>query len=245
MPFLYALIGIILFIIVLFLIPVRVTAHYEDTFEMSVQYGFIRLKLFPQKEKKNENKKTKKKKDKPENTQEKPDSQNKKNKKDKNDKVKKDNIFVTFYKNQGFEAVIQLIADAMGATTGMFGGIFRHFVFRELYLEMKISGPDAAATAIKYGQISAAVFPAMGYICSKAKVRKYNVDISPDFLAVKDKAMFHFQFGLCPIFVTNSVIAAGFKLFKNVLLKLIKAQNADNKDKKSIEKQVKKAIKER
>ena len=35
---------------------------------------------------------------------------------------------------------------------------------------MKITGPDAAATAIKYGQISSAVFPAMGYICSKAKV---------------------------------------------------------------------------
>ena len=76
-------------------------------------------------------------------------------------------------------------------------------------------------------------------------VKKYNVDLSPDFLAVKDKAMFHFKFGLCPIFVTNSVIAAGFKLFKDVLLKLIKAQNADNKDKKSIEKQVKKAVKER
>ncbi len=245
MPFLYAVLGIILFLIVLFLIPVRVTAHYEDTFEMSVQYGLIKLKLFPQKKKKSEDKKQKKKKEKSDKKQENPDTQNKKNKKDKNDKVKKDNIFVTFYKNQGFEAVIQLIADAMGATTGMFGGIFKHFVFRELYLEMKISGPDAAATAIKYGQISAAVFPAMGYICSKAKVRKYNVDISPDFLAVKDEAMFHFQFGLCPIFVTNSVIAAGFKLFKNVLLKLIKEQNADNKDKKSIEKQVKKAIKER
>ena len=242
MPFLYAVLGIILFLIMLFLIPVRVTAHYEDTFEMSVQYGFIKLKLFPQKEKKN---KDKKKKVKPDKKKEQPDNQNKKNKKAKNDKVKKDNIFVTFYRNQGFEAVIQLIADALGATTGMFGGIFRHFVFRELYLEMKIAGPDAAATAIKYGQISSAVFPAMGYICSKAKVKKYDIDISPDFLAVKDKAMFHFQFGLCPIFVTNSVIAAGFKLFKNVLLKLIKEQNADNKDKKSIEKQVKKAIKER
>ncbi len=245
MPFLYALLGIIVFLIVLFLIPVRVTAHYEGTFEMSVQYGFIRLKFFPQKEKKNQNKKTKNKNEKPVKKEKKPDAQNNKKKNNKNDKVKKDNIFVTFYKNQGFEAVIQLIADAMGATTGMFGGIFKHFVFRELYLEMKISGPDAAATAIKYGQISAAVFPAMGYICSKAKVKKFNVDISPDFLAVKDKAMFHFQFGLCPIFVTNSVIAAGFKLFKNVFLKLIKEQNADNKDKKSIEKQVKKAIKER
>ncbi len=238
MAFLYTLLGIILFIIVLFLVPVRVTAHYEDIFEMTVQYGLIKIKLFPQKEK--SEKKKKPKKDKPENKKKK-----EKKKPDNKPNEKKDNIFMTFYKNQGFEAVIQLIADATGATTGMFGGIFKHFVFRELYLEMKITGSDAAATAIKYGKISSAVFPAMGYICSKAKVRKYNIDLSPDFLGVKDKAMFHFQFGLCPIFVTNSVIAAGFKLFKNVLLKLIKSQNADNKNKKSFEKKVKKAIKER
>ncbi len=239
MPFLYTLLGIILFITVLFLIPVRVTAHYEDTFEMLVSYGPVKIKVFPQKEKK---KKDKPKKNKPEKPKQKPD----KNKKtDKKPKVEKSNIFVTFYNDQGFEGVIRMIADTLNATGGLFGGIFKHFVFRELFLEMKITGSDAADTAIKYGKISSAVFPAMGYICSKAKVKKYNIDLSPDFLGVKDKATFHFQFGLCPIFVTNSVITAGFKLFKNVLLKLIKSQNADNKDKKTLEKKVKKAIKER
>lgn len=234
MPFLYTLLGIILFIIVLFLIPVRVTAHYEGTFEMYVQYLFLKIRLFPKEEKAKKPKKEKE-------TKEKDD----KKKQNKKPKEKGDNIFLTFYNNQGFEGVLQLIADTMNAVGGMFGGIFKHFVFRELYLEMKVSGSDAAETAIKYGKISSAVFPAMGYLCSKARVKKYNIDISPDFLAVKDEAMFHLKFGLSPIFVTNSVIAAGFKLFKNVLLKLIKSQNADNKDKKSFEKQVKKAIKER
>lgn len=237
MPFLYTLLGIILFIIVLFLIPVRVTAHYDGTFEMYVQYLFLKIKLFPKEEKEKKPKKEKK-------TKEKPEKKDKKCKSEKS-KEKGDNIFLNFYNNQGFEGVLQLIADALNAVGGMFGGIFKHFVFRELYLEMKVSGSDAAETAIKYGKISSAVFPAMGHLCSKARVRKYNIDISPDFLAVKDEAMFHFQFGLSPIFVTNSVIAAGFKLFKNVLLKLVKSQNADNKDKKSFEKQVKKAIKER
>lgn len=241
MAFLYTLLGIVAFIILLFLIPVRVTAHYEETFEMTVQYGPVKIKLFPQKDKTEKKKKPKKDKSEKKKTENKKDNK----KPDKKPKEQKDNIFMTFYKNQGFEAVIQLIADALSAAGGLFGGIFKHFVFRELYLEMKITGSDAAATAIKYGQISSAVFPAMGYICSKAKVRKYNIDLSPDFLGVKDEAMFHFQFGLCPIFVTNSVIAAGFKLFKNVLLKLIKSQNADNRNKKSFDKKVKKAIKER
>lgn len=237
MPFLYTLLGIILFITVLFLIPVRVTARYDGTFEMYLQYLFLKIKLFPQKEKEDKPKKDKKTK-----KEEKPEKD-----KPKEDKTKEkgDNIFLTFYKNQGFEGTIQLIADSLNAIGGLFGGIFKHFVFREIYLNMKVAGPDAAETAIKYGKISSAVFPAMGLICSKARVKRYDIDISPDFLAVKDEAAFRFQFGLSPIFVTNSVIAAGFKLFKNVLLKLIKSQNADNKDKKNFEKQVKKAIKER
>lgn len=232
MPFLYTLLGIIIFIVVLFLIPVRVTAHYEGSFEMYVKYLFLKIKLFPKEEKEKKPKKEKKDKD------DKP-------KKEEKPKEKGDNIFLTFYKNQGFEGVIRLIADALNAVGGMFGGIFKHFVFRELYLEMKIAGSDAAETAIKYGKISSAVFPAMGLLCSKARVKKYNIDLSPDFLAVKDEAMFHFQFGISPIFVTNAVIAAVFKLFKDVLLKLVKSQNADNKDKKNFEKKVKNAIKER
>ncbi|MBQ7957298.1 MAG: DUF2953 domain-containing protein [Clostridia bacterium] len=248
MPFLYTLLAIIAFIIVLFLIPVRVTGHYENTFEMYIKYGFIKIKLFPQKEKnkKDKPKKEKAKKDKPsKETSEKSESENtdKSKSKKKKDITNKENIFLKFYRTQGFDATLQLIADALSAVGGIFGGIFKHFVFRELYLEMVIAGSDAAETAIKYGKISSAVFPAMGLLCSKAKVRKYDIDISPDFLAVKDEAMFHFQFGFCPIFATNAVIVAGFKLFKNVLLELIKVNNSDNKDKKHLEKQVKKALK--
>lgn len=253
MPFLYTLLAIVMFIIVLFLIPVRVTAYYEDTFEMYIKYGFIKIKLFPQKEKKKKDKpkkdkpkKDKTKKEKSENdTSEKASTKktDKPKSKKKNDITNKENIFLKFYRTQGFDATLQLIADALSATGGIFGSIFKHFVFRELYLEMIVSGPDAAETAIKYGKISSAVFPAMGLLCSKAKVRKYDIDISPDFLAVKDEAMFHFQFGFCPIFATNAVIVAGFKLVKNVLLELLKVNNSDNKDKKNLEKQVKKALK--
>ncbi len=232
MLFLYILLSVILFITVLFLIPVRVTADYDNSFELYVSYLFLKIRLFPSKEKKD--KKSKHNNEKKEDTEQ----AQKKKKRDK-----KDNIFLKFYKNQGFEATIQLIADTMNYINGLFGGIFKHFVFRKLFLSMRVSGSDAAETAIKYGKISSAVFPAMGYICSKAKVKKYDIDISPDFLASKDVAEFYFQFGICPIFITNSIIVFGFKMFKNVLLKLFKVQNDDNKEHKLFEKQVKKAIK--
>lgn len=239
MPFLYTILGIVLFIILIFSIPVRVTAHYDGTFSMYIKYSLLKINVLPKKEK------DKKKKDKPK--KEKPKKEDPEEHKvvDKKKKKEKDNIFLKFYKNQGFEGVLQLIADALEAVTGIFSDIFKHFVFRELYLDMTVAGSDAAETAIKYGKISSAVFPAMGLICSKARVKKYDIDISPDFLATKDDAKFHVQFGISPIFITNAVIIAGFKLFKNVLLKLLKVNNEDNKNKKTIEKKVKKTLKER
>ncbi len=250
MPFLYTILGIILFFIIIFSIPVRVTAHYDGTFTLFVKYSLLKINLLPKKEKKKKDKPKKAKKDKPKKDKpkkekaekEKPEEHKVGKKKKKEDK---DNIFLKFYKNQGFEGVLQLIADALEAVTGIFSDIFKHFVFRELYLDMTIAGSDAAETAIKYGKISSAVFPAMGLLCSKARVKKYDIDISPDFLATKDDAKFHVQFGISPIFITNAVIIAGYKLVKNVLLKLLKANNEDNKQKKTINKKVKKVLKER
>lgn len=245
MPFLYTILGIILFFIIIFSIPVRVTAHYDGTFTLFVKYSLLKINLLPKKEKKKKDKPKKAKKDKPKKEKaekEKPEEHKVGKKKKKEDK---DNIFLKFYKNQGFEGVLQLIADTLEAVTGIFSDIFKHFVFRELYLDMTIAGSDAAETAIKYGKISSAVFPAMGLLCSKARVKKYDIDISPDFLATKDDAKFHVQFGISPIFITNAVIIAGYKLVKNVLLKLLKANNEDNKQKKTINKKVKKVLKER
>lgn len=241
MPFLYTILGIVLFFILVFSIPVRVTAHYDGTFSMYIKYSLLKINILPKKEKE------KKKKDKPQKTKKEKSKKEESVEHKVGDKKKKekDNIFLKFYKNQGFEGVLQLIADALEAVTGIFSDIFKHFVFRELYLDMTVAGSDAAETAIKYGKISSAVFPAMGLICSKARVKKYDIDISPDFLATKDDARFHVQFGISPIFITNAVIVAGFKLFKNVLLKLLKVNNEDNKNKKSIEKKVKKVLKER
>ena len=244
MPFIYAILGIILFFILIFSIPVRVTAHYDGEFSLYIKYSLLKINILPKKEKKKQTKPKKVKKEK--SKKEKPDNEPKEVKPvKKKTKKEKDNIFLKFYKNQGFEGVLQLISDALEAITGIFSDIFKHFVFRELYLDMTIGGSDAAEIGIKYGKISSAVFPAMGLICSKARVKKYDIDIKPDFLAPKDDAKFHIQFGISPIFITNAVIIAGFKLFKNVLLKLLKVNNEDNKNKKTIEKKVKKVLKER
>ncbi len=233
MTALYIILGIILFFVIVFSVPVRLTGDYAQDFKLYASYLFVKINIFPSKEKKKPKKEKKPKED----------SKDEENKEEKK-KDDKDNIFLKFYKNQGFEATLELIKDSLKIANGLLGGIFKHVRFKELFLSLIISGSDAAETAIKYGKISSAVFPAMGMICSKSKVDKYDVDISPDFLANKDEASFRFVFSLSPIFITNAIVAAAFKLLKRVVLKLFKVQSADNSRNKKIEKKVKKVIKE-
>ena len=206
MTVLYVLLGIIAFFILLLSVKVAVTVHYEGDVALSVKWLFIKLNILPKKEKpdkKPKKKKEKKKKEEPE----------KKDEKIKEPKKKKqDNMFVRFYRNRGVSGVVPLIKDAAAAVGGMFGRIFRAFLFEELYIAMKVGGGDSAETAIKYGKTCAAVFPAMGLFTSKMRIKKYSVDISPDFIHGNNEAKLHTKVSFSPIKLINAVIVLVFEL---------------------------------
>ena len=85
---------------------------------------------------------------------------------------KKENIFVQFYKNQGFDGVIELINNTAYSLGKMFSSFKKHIVIRELYLFMTVTGGcDAAETAMKYGETCQKVFPAMSFICTNLPVK--------------------------------------------------------------------------
>ena len=89
-----------------------------------------------------------------------------------------------FYENQGFGATVELIQTAAAQLGGFMGSIYRAFVIENLKLLLKVSsGDDAAQNAIKYGKVCSAVYPSMGFICSNMKVKKYEVNVVPDFIA--------------------------------------------------------------
>lgn len=231
MTALYIILGIIALIVILFSIKVSVTAEYADSFSLDVQWLFIKLHIFPQTEEqkaKREAKKAKKeekKKKKPE--KEKP--QEEKKEEDKPSEPKK-NIFKEFYENQGFGATVELIQTAAAQLGGFMGRIYRAFVIENLKLLLKVSsGDDAAQNAIKYGKVCSAVYPSMGFICSNMKVKKYEVNVVPDFISQENKAQFGLSLSVRPIKLTNAAIALAFKLLFKVLLKLLKGSKKKNK----------------
>ncbi|MBQ2847959.1 MAG: DUF2953 domain-containing protein [Clostridia bacterium] len=227
MTALYIILGIIAFFILLLSVKVVITVHYEDDVELSVGWLFLKFKVLPSHEKEEKPKKDKKPK------KEKPKEQSEIIKEPK--KKKQDNMFVRFYRNRGVAGVVQLLKDAAKAVGGMFKRIGRAFLFEELYISMTVGKGDSAETAIKYGETCSAAFPAMGLIVSTMRVKKYNLEINPDFIYGKSSARLHTKASVRPIKLINAVIIVAFELLFKVVIKLLKHSKAP---KPEVEKQV-------
>lgn len=227
MAALYIILGIIALIVILFSIKVSVTAEYADLFSLDVQWLFIKLHIFPQTEEQKAKKAAKKAKKEEKKKKKKPEKEKKEE--DKPSEPKK-NIFKEFYENQGFGATVELIQTAAAQLGGFMGSIYRAFVIENLKLLLKVSsGDDAAQNAIKYGKVCSAVYPSMGFICSNMKVKKYEVNVVPDFISQENKAQFALSLSVRPIKLTNAVVVLAFRLLFKVLLKLLKGSKKKNK----------------
>lgn len=231
MTALYIILGIIAFFVILLSVKVAVTVHYEDDVAVSVKWLFLKFNIIPkaEKEDKPEKKKEKKKKE------EKPKEESEVIPEPK--KKKKDNMFVRFYRNRGVEGVVQLLKDAANAVGGMFKRIGRAFLFEELIISLTVGAGDSAETAIKYGKTCSVAFPAMGLIVDTMRVKKYNIEINPDFIYGKNVAKLHTQISVRPIRLINAVIIVAFELLFKVVLKLLRHSKAP---KAQVEKQVNK-----
>lgn len=221
MTALYIIGGIIAFFVLILSIRINISGDYTDDFFLTVSWLFLKFKIFPWEKKEKKKKEPKKKEQAPE--EEAPE--------DKNPSEKKDNIFVTFYKNKGFEGVIELINNAAYSLGRMINSFRKHIVLREFFLNMIVSvNGDAAATAIQYGRVSQRVFPALSFICSTLPVKKYNAIVEPDYLGSGNSAEFSFKISIRPIFFTNALVVLVFRLIFKVGIKFLKGiKNNKNK----------------
>lgn len=219
MTALYIILGIIVFFVLLLSIRVNISGDYTDDFFLSVSWLFLKFNIFPWKKKEKAKKEPKKKK-----TEEAAPE-------DKKEVKKKDNIFLTFYKNKGFDGVIELINNAASALGRMLNSFRKHIVLREFFLNMTVSvNGDAAATAIQYGRVCQSVFPALSFICSTLPVKKYNAIVEPDYLGTANSAEFSFKISIRPIFFTNALVVFAFRLIFKVGIKFLKGiKNNKNK----------------
>lgn len=205
---LYIILGIIAAIVLLFCVKIGVELRYENEFEVFLRVLGLHFRLVPAKEKKPKKEKAKKEKAK----EEKPEEEKAEPEKPAEEEPKGENFVMRFYHEQGFDGTMQFLADVLAALNTLLGDIFRRsFVLERLMLRLRVSKDDAAETALAYGKTCAAVYPALGIICTSLRVRKYDADIQADYLANKSTAAVWVIVSVRPIKLTNAVVRFAFR----------------------------------
>ncbi len=240
MPVLYTLAGIILFFVILFSIRLSVIIDYSDKTVVTLKYLFLKIPIVdtskPEKEKKpKKDKKSKKDSKKEEEKKDDNETENASDEKAKPKEKKQGNSLIKqLYLDQGYDGLVKMIRAVGNSLGGFFGKLYKTFVFDELYITMITAGNDAADTAIKHGKLCAEIYPVLGKLVSTGKVRKYDFDISPDFLAKKSSAEAYIRLHVTPITITNALVVLAVKLVFKVLFKILFSKKKSDKSKKVI-----------
>ena len=228
MPFLYTILGIILFFVILFSVHVHVIVDYGEHTKVWIKYLFLKIPVVdstkPKKEKPKKEKSKKK-----EAKEEAPPEENKEDK--PVTKQQGNGLLKQLYIDQGYDGIVKMISAVGKALGGFFGKLYKTFVFDELYITMVTAGSDAAATAIKHGRLCAWAYPILGKLVSTSKVKKYDFHFSPDFLATKNKAELYVDMFFTPIHITNGAIVLAVQLAFKVLFKILFAKSKSDKTK--------------
>ncbi len=151
----YIILIILALLLILCLLPVRlVFLINSDGATIDLGYMFLKMRLYP----------SLKTKHKAEN-----------NKKTEEEKKKKES-------NKQFEISKELFGEIIKTTKRLLRYIFHHAItIEELNISATVGTSDPADTGIICGSAYAAIFQALGFMKQNMKLKKFNVDISPDF----------------------------------------------------------------
>jgi len=147
----------------------------------------------------------------------------------------KNNLLKTLYDAHGIDGLLLIVQRTFSYIGTFLGDLAKSLVIDELYLDVRCTKKDAASTAIYYGEVCSALFPMLGAMVSKYKVKKYDINVYPDYLARQSSASFAVSMHLYPIYLIGITLLFGCRMLFKVLLRLIvkiflpkKKENAEN-----------------
>lgn len=203
---LYIILGILLLLFLLMLIRVQIFFKYSKTPNLTIKVLFFKKTLLPSEPKK---KKTKKKKKKPAKKPE-PKPQPRPEKKDKEEKK---SYLGKLKEKKGLSGLMSLFTGLAKIATGALKGLFSHIVVHKLDIGIQLSSGDAASTAINYGRLCSALYPAVDIITAATVCKSYNVSVEPVFDDDKETEYYaDVHAHLRVIFAVGEAIKAGIRL---------------------------------
>lgn len=210
---LYILIGIV----VLFALVLNIRAHihveYEKELTAYAKWAFIKIPLLPAPEKK-----PKPKKETPPKKEEPPAETA-----PKEPKSKGPNPLANIYANEQISGILEIFRKLLELIDKFGRRLVNSFVIDEMFLDIEVTKGDAAQTAEEYGKMCRAVFPLTGAVCANCNVKKYSINVEPDYIANPGiKLAFSMEISLNPRKLINAVLAFAFGAVFKIGIRLIK-----------------------
>ncbi len=187
----YILAGLLILILLILLLPVGVYLKYDGDFAFKVKFAGI--KVYELKEKKQKA-----------DTKEKPV---------KTEKVKENRLKTSFEKlkdKHGFVGAIKEIFGFFRSCINHLGYLLKTMKFKRVCMDLSVAGEDAAATAIRYGQVCSVVYPVLSFFQSKTNVKYKQINIKSEF----EKANSSFSFSMIINLQIIFLIIAGIRVLK-------------------------------
>ncbi len=150
----------------------------------------------------------------------------------------KNNLLKTLYEAHGIDGLMLIVKRVFSYLGSFIGDLMKALVIDELYVDVRCTKGDAASTAIYYGEVCAGLFPMLGALIGKYKVRKYDINVYPDYLARHSSASFAVSMHLYPIYLIGVTLHFAFRMLFKVVFRLFgkiflpaknkKEENSDN-----------------
>ena len=176
----WILLSLLLFIFFLLLLPVHTRVRFDHALQVWCGLGPVSLRIFPLK-KKNKPKQEKK---------QAADSQKKPSAKKKPKKKLSLEVIVDF---------IHLGAEALGTMR-------RRLVVQDLTCHLNVAGTDAAATALLYGRIAAAVSSLYPVLERNLRIRHTDISVDADFEGKQTEVLLDVKLAVCPLRLMMSAV---------------------------------------
>ena len=210
---LYILIGIVLLFALVLNIRAHIHVEYEKELTAYAKWAFLKIPLIPFPEKQ-----PKPKKEEPVKKEEPPVAET-----SKEPKPKGPNPLKTIYDNEQLNGILEIFRKLLEIIDKFGRRLVNSFVIDEMFLDIEVTKRDAAETAEEYGKICRVVFPVTGAVCANCNVKKYSINVEPDYIANPGiKTAFSMEISLNPRKLINAVLAFGISAVLKIGIRLIK-----------------------
>ena len=197
--------GIILLIITaLLFLPVNINICFKEDFIVKIK--FFGIKIFDSDSEKKEKKRAKKQK-----------AEEKAPQKEAKNKAKK--VFSKLKEKHGFSLAVKEILAFLGKCFSHIKVFLRHIKIERIYLDIIVATDNAAKTAIEYGVVCSAVYPALALIDTLPNIGFKEINVKSDFNSGDGKLDFSFDIRLQIFFALISAFKV-YREYKNFIIRI-------------------------